>query len=189
MSACASGPTYRETKSSLKPQSGKGLAIIYYQGGFVGAAAKMPLYISDNVVTEKFQRASFVTCQANSGPVRIGLSLSPEHNTMTASKGAGNGAASGALGGAVYGLAVGGPIGAIAGAAGGAVGGAIGGAIGGSNAKKPKDDFVIINMKPGQTQFVEVIMGHPQMRQVTREEAEPGIAECHWLNPTEPPRN
>jgi hypothetical protein len=75
-SCASSGPTYQSVKSSLKPQAGKGLALIYYDAGIYGAAAKWHIYANDQLLTDRFSRGSFYSFQANPGDLR----LSTTHN-------------------------------------------------------------------------------------------------------------
>ena len=194
LSSCAGGPAYREVKASLTPQSGKGLAVIYCKGGFVGAAAKIPVYANDELVTKKFQRGGFYTYEANPGQLHIAL-FPTEDKTKKPT--VGQGAAAGALGGAAQGFAQGvaqgatlgasaGPIGMVAGAVGGAIGGAVGVKLGQHEHERAKKEAsVMLNVKAGGVYYMEIPIGtiHGQWKERTRAEAEKDLQDCHWLNP------
>ena len=70
----ASGPLYHEVKSSLIPEAGKGLAIVYFRPGGLGGANKFPIWANREVLTDKFRLGGFYTYQAAPGQLSLAVS-------------------------------------------------------------------------------------------------------------------
>jgi hypothetical protein len=69
--------TYRNLKSSLAPAPGKGLVLVYFQSGMLGAATKWHIYMNNNqLLTDQMRRGVFYSIQADPGV----LSLSTKAN-------------------------------------------------------------------------------------------------------------
>ncbi|WP_395746269.1 hypothetical protein [Prosthecobacter sp.] len=167
--SCVSGPMYPEVKQAghLTPKAGKGLVVIYCPGGFAGKAAKMPVWVNDQMLPKPYmRRGGFYTYDAAPGAVTFS-------NTPPKTKGQiGRSIVAGAVGGTV----AGGPIGTVAGAVGAAVGATIGSAL------APSRKVTTVNVSPGHVYYLNTWGRY--VKQTTREEAEEEyeLTECHWLN-------
>jgi len=174
-SACASGPEYSSVKSSLKPQQGKGLALIYFKRGMGGAAAKIQIYANGQLLTEDYRRGGFYAHQAPSGPLRLSVSVGGRSNEASD---------------AFAGMA--GWMGSAQGTSNLAQGADVGVEVGKSLRESERQrnvNYTILDVKPGNVYYVEmVVTGFRQllMKVRTKEEAlegGEGIQNCRWLNP------
>ena len=71
LSACASGPMYRDAKATLKPQPKKALVLTYWDSGIVGATAHYSVSANDQVVANSLGRGAFASHDAAPGPLVI----------------------------------------------------------------------------------------------------------------------
>ena len=71
LTACAGGPTYRSSQALLTPKPGKGLVLAYWTPGFAGAAATYNVYADDKEIAHGMGRGSFVSYDADPGPLLI----------------------------------------------------------------------------------------------------------------------
>jgi hypothetical protein len=67
-----SGPRYSTVKTSLTPEPGNGLVLIYAKSGFWGGGPnKWKIFANDKLLTEKFHLATFYSYQADPGELRL----------------------------------------------------------------------------------------------------------------------
>jgi hypothetical protein len=169
LASCTSGtgPRYSEMKSSLGPQKGKGLVIIYWLEG--KTMVSIPIYANNQVLTKEFKPYGFHCYQAPVGPLILSQS-----DLSQAGPSAGEAA--------VDNLVSGGLLGAAA--------GAIAGSVGASEEKKIRANYKPFEVKPGYTYYVEFklnmrFMGpRPTFEQRTKLEAEADLEKCRSINPT-----
>lgn len=161
------GPRYSEVKSSLCPQKGKGLVIIYWLEG--KTMVSIPIYANNQLLTKEFKPYAFHCYQAPVGPLVLSQS-----DLSQAGASAGEAAADGLVGGGLL----------------GAASYSIARAADASEEKKIRANYKPFDVKPGCTYYVEFklnmrLMGpRPTFEQRTKLEAEAALEKCRSISPT-----
>jgi hypothetical protein len=169
------GPKYSEVKSTLTPQNGKGLVMIYWLDG--RELTPWPLSANNQVLTDKFKPHRFYSYQAPAGPLVLALLDSSKPIP---------GAGQGAVDGATRGLIAAGPAGALLGAA----AGAIAGSAGAKEEARIRDSYKPFDVKAGNIYYMEFKMNQhftrasPVFEHRTKQAAEEGLEQCQWINTT-----
>ena len=165
-------------KSSFTPQRGKGLVVFYRGGGINGAMRGFPVYVND-VEVAKVTRNGYFTYQAPAGQLRLALRQTgaAQGNDMAA-----NGAD--ALAGAAGAMSAPGANRQSIGI-GSEIGSEVGAALRNAEAHR-KVNYTTLNVKPGNIYYFEVAfpLSGMSLNARTKQEAEKGIVDCHWQNPS-----
>ena len=154
LAGCASGPLYRDIKTSgsLTPHKGNGMVLIYWKPSAAGSGYAGAYLFANNVrLPSRLPRGGFISYEAAPGPLKISLAAKTNEATATTQTVA-------ALSGGAMGLLA-------------------------DNNDRHRYGLDI-NLLPDQTYYLEMRAGfwHGLLDQVPKEKGEKDIQQCHWEN-------
>lgn len=73
LTGCSTGREYSKHADQLKPKPGKGLVLIYFRG----TGPIFPLSASEQFITKEFRPGTFLSYDADPGPLRLAIGKNP----------------------------------------------------------------------------------------------------------------